>query len=181
MDHADHVNLIKNGVDKPEGLWADFGSGNGAFFFALLDLISGRGEIYSIDKKQSGLEKQRKKLESLKIGSNCPKLYFMHADINSRIYIPELDGAILANVLHFYKDKTHLIQNVLRYQKTGGKFILVEYNIDTGNSWVTFPTASACSTNSSRKWSRRILTSGRLISSSNSADIWRRLLKTSRT
>ena len=37
MDHTDHVNLIRAGVSTG-GVWADFGSGGGAFTLALADV-----------------------------------------------------------------------------------------------------------------------------------------------
>jgi len=38
MDHKDHVNLLRNGITNAGGVWADFGSGQGAFTLALAEL-----------------------------------------------------------------------------------------------------------------------------------------------
>ena len=39
MNHDDHVALLRGGIDQPGGVWADVGSGTGAFTLALADLI----------------------------------------------------------------------------------------------------------------------------------------------
>ncbi|MEJ2353883.1 MAG: hypothetical protein P8Y03_29265, partial [Anaerolineales bacterium] len=64
MDHQDHVNLLKPGVTSPGGIWADFGSGWGAFTLALAGLIGLLGEIYSIDKDRSALRDQERAMRA---------------------------------------------------------------------------------------------------------------------
>ena len=53
MDHTDHVTLLRGGVSAPGGVWADLGSGTGAFTLALSDLLGLSGTIYSVDKDLS--------------------------------------------------------------------------------------------------------------------------------
>ena len=60
MNHADHVRLLKNGIVKPGGLWADLGSGAGAFTLALAELIGPTGEIYSVDQDAGALAEQQR-------------------------------------------------------------------------------------------------------------------------
>ncbi|TMD25838.1 MAG: class I SAM-dependent methyltransferase, partial [Chloroflexi bacterium] len=50
MNHEDHVRLLRKGIVEPGGVWADFGSGAGAFTLALADLLGTEGSIYSVDK-----------------------------------------------------------------------------------------------------------------------------------
>ena len=58
MDHADHVGLLREGVLGAGLLWADFGSGGGAFTLALADLLGPEGMIYSLDRKARVLNEQ---------------------------------------------------------------------------------------------------------------------------
>jgi ubiquinone/menaquinone biosynthesis C-methylase UbiE len=58
MNHNDHVDLLRDGVSGPGGVWADFGSGRGAFTLALADLIGPGGEIFSIDRDALALSSQ---------------------------------------------------------------------------------------------------------------------------
>ena len=46
MNHEDHVRLLRKGIVEPGGVWADFGSGAGAFTLALADLLG--TEVLSI-------------------------------------------------------------------------------------------------------------------------------------
>ena len=55
MNHADHVNLIKGGVAKPGGRWADLGSGEGAFTLALAELLGPGARIVAVDKDRRAL------------------------------------------------------------------------------------------------------------------------------
>ena len=57
MDHADHKDLLRDGVPGPGGVWADFGSGSGAFTLALADLIGSTGQIHAIDKDRRALRR----------------------------------------------------------------------------------------------------------------------------
>jgi hypothetical protein len=45
----------------------------------------------------------------------------------------------VANTLHFVEDKTRALALVRGYLKRGGRFILVEYDSDHGNTWVPHP------------------------------------------
>jgi ubiquinone/menaquinone biosynthesis C-methylase UbiE len=45
MDRQEHINLLRGGVPAPGGVWADFGSGAGAFTLALAELIGPTGRF----------------------------------------------------------------------------------------------------------------------------------------
>ena len=55
MDHADHVRLLRDGVPRTAGTWADLGAGAGAFTLALADLLPPGSLIYAIDKDTAAL------------------------------------------------------------------------------------------------------------------------------
>jgi SAM-dependent methyltransferase len=46
---------------------------------------------------------------------------------------------VMANALHFFRDKQAVIRHVRSFLKPDGRFILVEYNVDRGNLWVPYP------------------------------------------
>ena len=139
MDHQDHVALIRDGIPSSGGLWADFGSGRGAFTAALAELIGSDGKIYSIDKDRRSLEAQSRILPA-KIGAqSLPTIHYIHKDYMNRIDLPALDGIVMANALHFQRLKEPVLAQILSYLKHGGRFILVEYNVDHGNVWVPYP------------------------------------------
>lgn len=134
MDHTDHVNLIRGGVVP--GMWADFGSGGGAFTLALADLLGSGGEIYSIDRDAHALDQQRAEMRS-----RFPDrtIRYLTADFTKPIDLPPLDGIVMANSLHFVRHKEPVLKRIHGYLKPGGRLVIVEYNVDRGNMWVPHP------------------------------------------
>lgn len=136
MNHQDHVNLLRKGIDTPGGVWADLGSGGGAFTLALADLIGPEGTIYSVDKSAGALREQE---QEMRVRFPETTARYIVADFTRRLDLPPLDGMVMANSLHYVKQKDAMIQLVRSYLKPGGRFLLVEYNADRGNMWVPYP------------------------------------------
>ena len=135
MNHADHVALLRDGISGP-GVWADLGSGRGAFTLALADLLGPMGRIYSIDKDCGALRQQE---QTMRAQFPRAAVEYLPADFTRRLDLPPLDGVVMANSLHFQRDKQSLVQLVRSYLKPGGRLILVEYNTDRGNFAVPYP------------------------------------------
>lgn len=135
MIHSDHVALLRDGVPSG-GVWADFGSGGGAFTLALAELIGAAGHIHSVEQDASVLRQQQNAMRAQ--FPDVPVTYH-HADFTTRLDLEPLDGIVMANSLHFIRDKTPVLALMRGYLKPGGRFILVEYNADTGNMWVPYP------------------------------------------
>ena len=136
MNHADHVELLRPGKIAPGSVWADLGSGAGAFTLALAELTGPTGVIYSVDKDGSALQQQEK---AMRDHFPAIKVYYRRADFTHPLDLPPLDGVIMANSLHFHRDKDAILKMVRGYLKPGGYLLLVEYNTDHGNPWVPFP------------------------------------------
>jgi ubiquinone/menaquinone biosynthesis C-methylase UbiE len=140
MNHEDHVNLLRKGIPGPGGVWADLGSGGGAFTLALADLIGPAGEIYSVDKDGSALRQQEKAMQT---HFATTTVHYMAADFTRKLALPALDGIVMANSLHFVRGKEPVLQLVRSYLRPGGRLLLVEYNADHGNMWVPYPLSYA--------------------------------------
>lgn len=136
MKHADHVQLLRDGIHRPNSLWADFGSGQGAFTLALADLLGPQGQIYSIDKDTSALRIQRQTVE---VRFPHSTVHYRVADFTEPLDLLPLDGIVMANALHFVRDKEPVLRRIQGYLKNGAHLIIVEYNTDRGNQWVPFP------------------------------------------
>ncbi len=136
MDHNDHVRLLRKGIGEIGGVWADLGSGSGAFTLALADLLGPSASIYSVDKDQGVLRQQERELSS-----RFPQVtvQYLRADFTRPLDLPLLDGAVMANSLHFVREKAAALQQIHRYLKPGARLLLVEYNVDQGNMWVPYP------------------------------------------
>lgn len=140
MEHSDHVCLLRAGIPVPGGTWADLGSGIGAFTLALAELIGPEGQIYSVDKNTRALQQQERAMCAAFPGVT---VHYVAADFSRPIDLPPLDGIVMANSLHFHRDKDAILKLVSGYLRSGGRLILVEYNTDRGNTSVPHPLSYA--------------------------------------
>ncbi|GAC1436242.1 MAG: hypothetical protein PVS3B3_30000 [Ktedonobacteraceae bacterium] len=136
MNHTDHVHLLYKGVPEPGGVWADLGSGSGAFTLALAELLGPTGCIYSVDKDNSALRQQEQTMRQFAPTMNVT---YITADFTRPLDLPPLNGVVMANSLHFVRKKDDVLQRVASYLRPGGRLLLVEYNADRGNMWVPYP------------------------------------------
>jgi ubiquinone/menaquinone biosynthesis C-methylase UbiE len=136
MNHGDHVGLIREGVAGGGKEWADLGSGEGAFTLALADVLGPGGTIHTVDRDGRALEVQLGVL-----GDRFPDVAVtpLAADFTRPLDLPPLDGIVMANSLHFVRDKVAVLRLVRGYLKSDGRFVLVEYGADRGNPWVPHP------------------------------------------
>jgi ubiquinone/menaquinone biosynthesis C-methylase UbiE len=136
MNHTDHVNLIHAAVPNTGGVWADFGAGSGAFTLALAECIGASGTIHAIDRDESALRQNQQALIA-----RFPNVvgHYLVADFTQPLPLPELDGLVIANALHFHRRKEPILTQLISYLKPGGRFIVVEYNTEHGNQWVPYP------------------------------------------
>jgi ubiquinone/menaquinone biosynthesis C-methylase UbiE len=140
VDHADHVALIRTVVEGRPGTWADLGSGAGAFTLALADVLGDRGSIVSVDRDAGALAQQ-----TSRVAAAFPQMgiAYVRADFTHALELPLLDGILMANSLHFIRDKERVLEAVLGHLRPGGSFLLVEYDADRGNPWVPHPISFA--------------------------------------
>jgi ubiquinone/menaquinone biosynthesis C-methylase UbiE len=137
VDHQDHVALIRDGVAGLEdGAWADVGSGTGAFTLALADLLAPSGSIVSVDRDAGALAEQR---ERMRATFPTTSVGYVTADFTGTRVLPPLDGMVMANSLHFVREKEPVLRRLLGFLRPGGRFILVEYDTDRGNPYVPHP------------------------------------------
>ena len=127
MNHSDLVDLIKDGVGERGGRWADLGAGEGAFTLALADVLGQDGHITAIDKDARALE------------AVAGRFDVRVADFTRPLDLQDLDGVLMANSLHFVRDKQPVLGAVHRMLRPGGRLIIVEYASDRGNPWVPYP------------------------------------------
>ena len=136
MDHADLVGLLAPGVPEKGGRWADLGAGEGAFTLALADLLGRASHITAVDRDRDSLKRL-----SEAMGKRYPgtELEVIVADFTHPIALSELDGVVMANSLHFVRDKRPVLKAVSAMLRPSGRLIVVEYGADRGNPWVPHP------------------------------------------
>lgn len=136
MVHADHVALLRNGVHATGGVWADLGAGSGAFTLALADLLGDAATIYAVDRDRSALESLRRAMQQR---FPYTALHTLVGDFTQRLDLPPLDGVVMANSLHYVRDRTPVLRSVRTLLKPGGRLLVVEYDTARGNQWVPYP------------------------------------------
>ena len=143
MEHKDHLGLIRGGIPPRQPsdqlpVWADLGAGEGAFTLALADLLGPGAQIYAVDRDARALAQQA---QTMAARFPQTRLTTLNADFTRPLDLPPLDGIVMANALHFVADsgKDAVLQRLRRTLRPGGRLIVVEYNADSGNTWVPHP------------------------------------------
>jgi ubiquinone/menaquinone biosynthesis C-methylase UbiE len=133
VNHADLVALIEDGVTERGGRWADLGSGQGAFTLALADLLGPGSHITAVDRDAGALRYlERGRFPGVEIDT-------LVGDFTRPLALSDLDGIVMANSLHFVKDKSPVLESVRKMLRPGGTLVVVEYGTDRGNPWVPHP------------------------------------------
>jgi ubiquinone/menaquinone biosynthesis C-methylase UbiE len=162
MNHADHVGLIRAGLDGavprdqatvPGSVaadagastgssgrrWLELGAGEGAFTLALADLLGPGAEIVALDRDASALRQLADELPRRFPGRDLTTLI---GDFRDPLPAGPFDGVLAANSLHFVPDPIEVLRRVGAVLRPGGRLIVVEYDADRGNPWVPHPFSS---------------------------------------
>lgn len=121
--------------DKPL-VCADMGCGSGLFTHALASLLCTGSSVYGVDKTTS--------LEN-STTSNQVLIKTIRADFEKDVLpLSNLDGILMANALHYVKDKPAFISKLKKLMKPDAFFLVVEYDTDTPVArWVPYPISYA--------------------------------------
>jgi trans-aconitate methyltransferase len=114
------------------GNWADLGCGTGLFTRALAFLLAPESIIYAVDHDR----------QALKEVQSAPPVTIkkIQADfIKDTLPLLQLDGILMANALHFVKEKETFIKKITGYCKPSHKLLVAEYDLDQANPWVPYP------------------------------------------
>ena len=134
MELSVAVDLIRDGVGRSDHsqLWADLGAGSGLFSQALASLLPNGSVIHAIDKSDS-INQIVPLQESVRILPS--KKDFVRESIG----ITNADGLLMANSLHFVKDKRTLMKVLASCLRPSGKILVIEYDLKIPNAWVPYP------------------------------------------
>lgn len=136
MDHEDHLDLIRGGLEGGGQVWADFGAGGGAFTLALADLLPAGSRIYAVDVDEAALQANAR---AMRARFPEAQVTYLRGDFTGTLRLPALDGLLMANALHFQRDAASALAAVLSHLRPGGRMVLVEYNVERGNPAVPNP------------------------------------------
>jgi ubiquinone/menaquinone biosynthesis C-methylase UbiE len=138
MEHADHVALIRDGVEGAGRRWLELGAGRGAFTLALAELLGPGGEIVAVDRNAGDL---RQLATTMAARFPATRLRTVNADFTAPMSTdgPLFDGLLAANALHFVRDPAAVIDRFRPMLRAAARVIVVEYDSDSGNPWVPHP------------------------------------------
>jgi ubiquinone/menaquinone biosynthesis C-methylase UbiE len=138
MEHADHVELIRAGVRGAGKRWLELGAGRGAFTLALAELVGDGGSIVALDRDTDALHTLRADLRT-----RFPAVGVDTVVADFALPLPftpgSFDGVLMANSLHFVRDKLPVVEAAVAVLRPTGRFVLVEYGSNRGNPWVPWP------------------------------------------
>ncbi|HEU5292569.1 MAG TPA: class I SAM-dependent methyltransferase [Cyclobacteriaceae bacterium] len=128
------MQLIEDGVERTytKQVWADLGAGNGVFTHALSTLLHDGSILYAVDTNAA-------RMESIRVWQQI-QLKRIQADFVRDDWKTDLlDGVLMANSLHFVKDKESFLKKLKSKLTPGGKLLVIEYEMEKGNTWVPYP------------------------------------------
>jgi ubiquinone/menaquinone biosynthesis C-methylase UbiE len=102
----------------------------------LAELIGDTGTIYAVDRDQGALRRLARAMQE-----RFPNvtLHTVAGNFEQQLPLPNLDGIVMANSLHFVRNKLGALERIRTYLKPAGRLLVVEYNTDQGNMWVPHP------------------------------------------
>lgn len=119
--------------------WADLGCGSGLFTTALAQLLPPGSTVYGIDTHPT--IRQQTPPPTQPAPERATSIIPIRADfIKDPLDLPLLDGILMANSLHYVKDKPTLIQKFRSHMHPGSPVLIVEYDTDSPVPiWVPYP------------------------------------------
>ena len=119
-------------VQDKQSTWADLGCGRGLFTRALAGLLYQGSTIYAVDKDISSFQQSSFPNHSI--------IRTIESDfVLDDLILQNLDGILMANALHFVRNKKLFIEKLIPWFHDVPVFLLVEYDTDRSNPWVPYP------------------------------------------
>jgi ubiquinone/menaquinone biosynthesis C-methylase UbiE len=130
--------LLPHCIPSPGGLWADIGCGDGVFATIIQEIIGPTGRVIGVDKQATSLQRLKGRFRRDHPGVEVETVL---ADFRRPLALPELDGFVVANALHFIGPdvRAEVFGGLAALLRPGGRAVVVEYNTRTPNAAVPFP------------------------------------------
>lgn len=134
MEHRDAVALLGPApMGRGPQRWADVGCGTGTFTRALAERLPRGSTIAALDRDALALMHVPDAFGGVHITKQVLDV------VAERFPETELDGILLANVLHFVRDQAAFIRRIGTGLAPSGSVLVVEYDTDIPNPWVPHP------------------------------------------
>jgi len=118
--------------DTTPARWADLGCGTGLFTEAIARLLPPMSTIYAVDTDRAALEQVPAVTERFVEKANL--------DFSRDAWpFTDIDGILMANSLHYVRDKRAFLEKATGHLSVRGRFLIVEYDTTVANPWVPYP------------------------------------------
>ena len=115
-------------------VWVDLGCGSGVFTLALASLLPAESKIYAVDSNKALLNKIPA------VYNNVTVETFPLDFAESPFPFNKIDGVLMANSLHYVKDKAFFIHKIKNHLHDKHQILIVEYDTDKPvKTWVPYP------------------------------------------
>ena len=133
MEIKEAIELIRFPVKEEVQTWADLGCGSGLFTKALASLLPENSTVHAVDVDAKALQKIPKEYNGVRLETSV-------MDFSSGAFpFYQLDGILMANSLHYVRDKEPFLNRMMDALKESGCFLLVDYDMNKANHWVPYP------------------------------------------
>jgi len=132
LKEAMELIAFDNRASAPQ-LWLDLGAGTGLFTRALVNYLPPTSKIIAVDTDAKALKQIPANVNTVSIETRMANF------IEDALDVKEADGILMANSLHYVKDKASFLDKLGSLLKTNGSFLLVEYDRTRANPWVPYP------------------------------------------
>ncbi|HKO14825.1 MAG TPA: class I SAM-dependent methyltransferase [Gemmatimonadaceae bacterium] len=130
--------LIAPAIRDTDRTWADLGAGSGTFTRALASLLPAGGRVIAVERDATAIAALRPTGAQ---GYHGVTIEAIEADFTTELDFPPVDGALLANSLHYvpYDEQRRVLRLVARHVRPRGRLAIVEYERRAANPWVPYP------------------------------------------
>ncbi|MEJ1238777.1 methyltransferase domain-containing protein [Chryseolinea sp. T2] len=133
MELSTATRLIQGAIrTKGPQNWADLGAGSGLFSLALGEILPVGSSVFAVDKDQNALDGISWKYKD-------KNLVRIHGDVEEELSLPQLDGVLLANVMHYIVRQEDFFKRLGGRLTENGILIIIEYDTTRSNPWVPYP------------------------------------------
>lgn len=135
MQIQEAIQLIQSApflTQNPQS-WADLGCGKGLFTEALAHLLPSNSQIHAVDSNKRALQQLPNSFGTIAIQPH--QLDF----VSSLLPLQALDGVLMANSLHYVRDKHSFLEKLKKSLKPTAHFLIIEYDHANANPWVPYP------------------------------------------
>lgn len=143
MRTSEAIRFIRPAVEPDPGtLWADLGAGRGTFTEALAELLGPDARVLAVDTDPKAVRALSRLADE--DAADRARIVAVEADLRrlddvAELQGVELDGALLANVLHFFSDPAGPLADVAKRLGPGGRLVVIEYEGRSASPWVPHP------------------------------------------